>query len=139
MIDLALENNEKMPINIDPNPPTYLEMTTNANKYAKLVEVSIEFLSLGEIDTMSERYEAEVRIRSRWYDDEEIDEYDKSRHWYPKLFIVNALPDVKEDIRYRVERLENKSIITEIRIAKGKFWERYFGELAGILKTKSKC
>ena len=99
-------------------------MTNIVNKYAKLVEVSIEFLSLGEIDTMSERYEAEVRIRSRWYDDEEIDEYDKSIHWYPKLFIVNALPDVKEEIRYRVERLHEKSIITEIRIAKGKFWER---------------
>ena len=122
MLDLAL-GNEKLPLN-EPNPPTYVEMTNIANKYAKLVEVSIEFLSLGEIDTMSERYEAEVRIRSRWYDDEEIDEYDKSIHWYPKLFIVNALPDVKEEIRYRVERLHEKSIITEIRIAKGKFWER---------------
>ena len=115
--------NEKLLIH-EPSPPTYLEMTNIANKYAKLIEVSIEFLSLGEIDTMSERYEAEVRIRSRWYDDEEIDEYDKTRHWYPKLFIVNALPDVKEEIRYRVERLNDKSIITEIRIAKGKFWER---------------
>ncbi len=87
MLDVALaDNNDKPPLN-EPSPPTYLEMTNViANKYAKLVEVSIEFLSLGEIDTMSERYEAEVRIRSRWYDDEEIDEYDKTRHWYPKLF-----------------------------------------------------
>ena len=130
MLDVALAaNNDKPPLN-EPSPPTYLEMTNViANKYAKLVEVSIEFLSLGEIDTMSERYEAEVRIRSRWYDDEEIDEYDKTRHWYPKLFIVNALPDVKEEIRYRVERLNDKSIVTEIRIAKGKFWERYLDNI----------
>ena len=135
MLDLDKANDKNSLI--DPQPPTYVEMTS-LNKYAKLVEVSIEFLSLGEIDTMNEKYEAEVRIKSRWYDDEEIDEYDKSIHWYPKLFIVNALPDVKEDIRYRVERLQNKSIITEIRIAKGKFWERSVPNLFLITKKSDR-
>jgi uncharacterized UPF0160 family protein len=126
MIDLTLEkDDEKSPLSQESSsPPTYLEMTTHVHKYAKLVEVSIEFLCLGEIDTMRERYEAEVRIKSRWYDDDEIESYDKALHWDPKLFIVNAMPDVKEEIKYRVERCQNKSIITEIRIAKGKFWER---------------
>ena len=58
------------------------------------------------------------------YDDEEIFEYDKKKHWYPKLFIENALHDVKEEITYHVDRIQGKSIITETRIAKGKFWER---------------
>ena len=105
-----------------------MQKNTNTNEkitgYGKLVEVSIEFLSIGEIDIMNEIYDAEVKIKSRWYDDEDIDEYDRDVHWYPKLFIVNAFPDIKEDIRYRVEKIQNKSIITEIRIAKGKFWER---------------
>ena len=82
-------NNEKPPLH-EQSPPTYLEMTNIANKYAKLIEVSIEFLSLGEIDTMSERYEAEVRIRSRWYDDEEIDEYE-----------VGAFYDDEDDRRFQ--------------------------------------
>ena len=91
----------------------------NENNYAKLVVVIIEFISIGEVDTTNEKYDAEVKIISKWIDDEEIDEYDKKKHWYPQLFIVNAFYDVKEDIQYRVDRFENKSIITETRIAKG--------------------
>ena len=91
----------------------------NENNYAKLVVVIIEFISIGEVDTTNEKYDAEVKIISKWIDDEEIDEYDKKKHWYPQLFIVNAFYDVKEDILYHVDRFENKSIITETRIAKG--------------------
>lgn len=45
--------------------PVYLKMSS-VNNYAKLVEVRIEFLSIGEVDTMNEKYEAEVKIKSRW-------------------------------------------------------------------------
>jgi hypothetical protein len=102
---------------------TMLKMSSSSN-YAKLIEVRIEFLTFGEVDTMNEKFQAEVRVRSRWYDDEDIDIYDKTKHWYPKLFIENALHDVKEEISYQVDKLNDKSIITEIRIAKGSFWER---------------
>lgn len=100
--------------------PTFIKM--NSTSYAKLVEVRIEFVSIGEIDTMNEKYQAEFRIRARWYDDEEIFEFDKRRHWYPKLFIENALNDVKEEFTYHVARVDDKTIITETRIAKGSFW-----------------
>lgn len=99
-------------------------MTNNANKYIRLIQVSIEFLTIGEIDTIDEVFDAELRIKSTWCDNDEIDTYDTNVHWCPKLFIVNALPDVAEEITYSVVRHESKSIITETRIAKGKFWER---------------
>lgn len=35
--------------------------------YAKLVWVRIEFITFGEVDTLSEKYQAEVKIRSKWY------------------------------------------------------------------------
>ena len=91
--------------------------------YAKLVEVRIEFISIGEVDTMNEKFQAQVKVTSRWYDDEEIDVYDKSKHWNPKLFIENAL-DIREEIDYYVDRFNNKSIVTEVRYAKGSFWEK---------------
>ena len=99
-------------------------MTNNANKYIRLIQVSIEFLSIGEINTIDEIFDAEIRIKSTWCDNEEIDTYDSQINWCPKLFILNALPDVDEEIEYSVVRYESKSIITETRLARGKFWER---------------
>lgn len=105
--------------------PNFIKVDA-VNSYAKLVEVRIEFLNLGEIDTMNEKFSAEVRIKSRWYDDEEIEEFDKKKHWHPKLFIENALADkYQEDISFSVSRIDGKSIVTETRIAKGKLLNFY--------------
>ena len=43
--------------------------------------LSIQFLTIGEVDTTNEKYQAEVLIRSRWYMDEEVEKYDKAIHW----------------------------------------------------------
>ena len=94
---------------------------TSLNSFARVVQVRIEFMSLGEVDTMNEKYQAEIRIKSRWQDEEEIDEYDKTKHWNPKLFIENALDNVREEITYSVTRSDGKSTITETRISKGGF------------------
>lgn len=96
----------------------------------KTVWVKINFEQIGEVDTMNEKYQAHVRIKSKWYhvdDGEELidDEYDPKRHWYPKLYIENALHDVKEELSYKVTRLEDgKILITETRSSRGSFWER---------------
>ena len=59
---------------------TYLSMESE-DSLAKTVEVSIMFLTIGEVDTTNEKYQAEVLIRSRWYDDEEITTFDKTKNW----------------------------------------------------------
>ena len=87
--------------------------------FAKLIWVRIEFCGIGDIDTVNEKYQAEVKIKSKWYDEGDIEEYDKKKHWYPKLFIENALDNVKEEITYDVTKVDDKCMIVETRIAKG--------------------
>lgn len=91
----------------------------------RIVECSIEFLQIGEVDTMNERYQAIVQTKSKWYENESITEYNPKQHWNPKLFIENASHEkFQEDISYTVTNLSDKTMITEIRLSKGTFWER---------------
>ena len=46
------------------------------------VQVLVGFLRLGEIDTMNEKFQAEVFIEARWVDNSEpIAQYDPKVHW----------------------------------------------------------
>ncbi len=93
-----------------------------------IVWVRVNFENIGEVDTMNEKYHALVRIKCKWYhidDTEDVYDYDPKKYWYPKLYIENALHDVKEEITYKVTKSENgRSLITETRVAKGSYWER---------------
>ena len=102
------------------------------NTDVKEVQVRIEFISFGDIDTMNDKFNAEVRIASRWIDDktdfgdERVFEKDKKfKFWHPNLFIENALT-IQEEKCYTIEPLEKGlgSMVTETRTAKGYFWER---------------
>jgi hypothetical protein len=76
---------------------------------------------MGEIDTMNEKYSAEVIIESKWSDfDPSIVEYDPQKHFNPKVFVLNVLNEPKESVRYEVERESNCLKITEIKTVKGK-------------------
>ena len=87
---------------------------------ARVIQICVEFLNLGEVDTRNEKFAAIVKIRSRWQEDEEIIDYDAKKHWNPRLFIENAHYDVKEEISYRVEKYEEKrTLLIETRISKG--------------------
>jgi len=106
---------------------------TNSN--ATEVQVRVEFLNLGTIDTMNEKYEAEVKIISRWQDKKsdfgdktefKIEKDKKFEYWHPDLFIENALADkYVEEKKYKIHPLNyGVSEVVEERIAKGFFWER---------------
>lgn len=90
------------------------------------IRTSIEFLSIGEVDTLNEKFQAEVRIISKWFDNRaDKKKYDRKKDWNPKLFIENAMHDVKEKIKYKIIMLDkDRREITETRMAKGNFWER---------------
>ncbi len=45
-------------------------------------------------------------------------------NWDPELFIENSVGNLKQDIKHRVEKREDKTIIVEMRTIKGIFWER---------------
>jgi hypothetical protein len=84
----------------------------------KLVEVSIRFLSIGEIDTMNEKYQAEILIESKWNLDDLLT-YDPKVDWNPKLYVENALNDCKEQITYQSFHDGTCLTIIETRYIKG--------------------
>ena len=118
-----LEKCEKNSLLESISPSTYLQLETIGHiKSIKIIEVKIEFVAIGEVDTMNEKYQAQVKIKSKWVENEIIDEYDPDEHWNPKLFIENAFHDLKEEIHYKATKYDDKrTLITETRISKGSF------------------
>jgi hypothetical protein len=112
------DDGEKSETNSLVQSETVLDMDKD-NKQTRIIEVKIEFLSIGEVDTMNEKYQAEVKITAKWFETEDIVKYNRKKNWNPKLYIENALHDLKEDIKYKVTKVENKTVITEIRFCKG--------------------
>jgi len=123
------------------------ESSNEASEDLKLgtkVYIRLMFLRVGEIDTLNERYQAQVAIEARWSidinnlsgsisssDEQDLIEgksislvnYNKS-HWYPQLYIENAVGDLKEQIRYSAKKslIDNKIYICEHNDIKGSFW-----------------
>jgi hypothetical protein len=117
----------------------------NSNQPIK-VYIRLMFLRIGEINTLNEKYQAQVSIEARWpiefekissdlsSDDQKrlIDgksislfKYAES-HWHPQLYIENALGDLKEHIRYSAKKSKenNEIYICEHHDVKGLFWEK---------------
>ena len=107
------------------NSPRKTENFPLISSDARRVRVMIEFTKLGEIDNLNDRYQAVFNIDSSWIEPTDIDFYDPSRHWNPKLYIENAFQEPKEAITYSMRRdSEQNLVITEHRETKGYFWER---------------
>lgn len=85
------------------------------------VEVEVEFLKMGEIDNLNEKFTAEIIVKSKWLERAESDiiDYDIKKHWNPKLYIQNILSDPKEKTTYEIEKLSDCLRITENKIIKG--------------------
>lgn len=82
--------------------------------------MSVEFLRFGEIDTMNEKYYAEVCIEATWFEKKFSKFYDPKVDWNPKLYIENSLLEPKEEIVYEIKRLNDLVAIKEIKYIKGK-------------------
>lgn len=99
---------------------TYLNMESFSTDL-RIIECSIEFLQIGEVDTMNERYQAIVKTKSKWFENEILTEYDPKKNWNPRLYIENALHEkFQEEINYKIVTIDKRTLITEIRISKGK-------------------
>jgi hypothetical protein len=110
------------PVAIDMNPSG--SKSTAVNSPAKIVHIRLEFVAIGDVDSVNEKYWAEVKIKSKWSHEGEVGEFDKKawKLWQPKLYIENALDDkFKEEVTYAVEKDSDgkNSIVTETRLAKG--------------------
>ena len=90
------------------------------------VEVYLIFLRVGEIDNVKERFQTDAFFEACW-EDETVDprqSFDPRQNWEPELFLENAVANLKQDIKYRVERRNGKTKVYESRMIKGIFWER---------------
>jgi hypothetical protein len=84
-------------------------MITNSDIETNLIEkrtiqVYFEFVRIGEIDTMNEKFNAEICIESKWIEKDFIQNYNPEQHWNPQLFIENAFQEPKEKIKYNLIR-----------------------------------
>ena len=87
---------------------------------ARIVYVRIEFIRVGEIDTMNEKYNAEICIESKWIDEyTSFEGYNAEKDWNPKLYIENVLQIQKEKIQYKIMKQNGELWITETRLIKG--------------------
>jgi len=88
------------------------------------VKISIQFLRIGEIDTINEKYYAEICVEAQWVQHGYIKEYDPDLHWNPKIVIENSIFEPKEKVTYEVKKFYDMVKIRESRYLKGFFWEK---------------
>ena len=91
---------------------------------ARNVEVKIEFVRIGEIDNLNEKFHAEIRITASWIEiaNLEMTRYDPGVDWNPQIYISNFISDPKEKNYYEIEKLNNYLKITETKSIKGKYF-----------------
>jgi hypothetical protein len=102
---------------------------------ARQVEIMVEFVRVGEIDTMNERYNAEFNIEAKWIDNLVTDKYDPKVHWNPEIFIENAL-NTTQVVNYNLDKKHDGSVyVIECRNIKG---IHFFFHLNFIFKHSSR-
>lgn len=71
------------------------------------VEVRASFIRIVDVDTINQRFYAEVYVQGKWSEpllqgktQEELDRIDFKRYWSPKLTVVNIEGDLDEDLTW---------------------------------------
>ena len=90
------------------------------------VFIHASFSKVHDIDTINQRFQAELLIEARWHDSSLKSVHDYSAiEWKPEIYIENAINDLKEEVSYKivVEKHTNLLMVSEIRKVKGLFYE----------------
>jgi hypothetical protein len=76
------------------------------------------------VDTMNEKFVADIKIESFWEDENVIGKYNESTDWNPNLLIDNILSENRKTTKYKVEWIDerNTTKITQIQSIKGKIY-----------------
>ncbi|CAF1207015.1 unnamed protein product [Adineta ricciae] len=94
------------------------------------VRVRCIFSRVGEIDTLNERYNAEIFFEASWYDASNKigSKYDPQMgHFNPQLVVLNHIGDsLRHEKWYSINRTDDENIveITEHNKIRSVFWER---------------
>ncbi|CAF1303549.1 unnamed protein product, partial [Didymodactylos carnosus] len=107
-------------------PQTALVSTKSTNEIE--IKIRFVFLRVGEIDTLNERYNAEIFFEACWIDEclKNQTLYDPSTHWNPDLTVINGLGDNKHDVWYTMTTSDGNTFpqVTEHHKITGVFWEK---------------
>jgi hypothetical protein len=111
------KNSITPPIYSGTSTDTDLSVIQTCASSAKEVQVRIIFLRIGEIDTLNEKFYAEILIESKWEDltlenefntnvnfgKHEKDLIEANKYWNPKIYIENSINESK-DVHYKIRR-----------------------------------
>jgi hypothetical protein len=94
------------------------------------VFVHVSFTKIHDIDTINQRFQAELLIESRWLHENQSlklnsDDLSSSKiEWTPEICIENAVNESKEEVSYKIYKDSKSQLIaSEIRRVKGVFHE----------------
>ena len=88
-------------------------------KAVKTVHVKVEFIRIGKIDNMREKYYAEINFEATWIEKQIITTYDPNIYWNPMIYIENLLIKRTSSVSYSLQHLDESTSITEIQNIKG--------------------
>lgn len=89
------------------------------------VFVRVSFSKIYDIDTINQRFQAELLVESKWHEPNinSINSDLNKLDWKPEIYIENAINDPREEVFNKVVEENGTLMITEIRKVKGIFWE----------------
>ncbi|CAF2898641.1 unnamed protein product [Rotaria sp. Silwood2] len=93
------------------------------------VQVRCVFMRVGEIDTLNERYYAEILFEASWEEQKlkglQKKSFDPMVYWTPQLELVNGIGEIHDTITYSVRHdRQGIATVTEHHKLKGTLWER---------------
>lgn len=109
---------------------TKLNVKANVNHFTRDFKTKVNiyaiFQKIVEIDNIKEQFKANVFVVATWEDDTVVETtFDTHKYWTPEIYIENTVGKVKQDVKYKIEKINKKTIIHEMRNVESLFWERY--------------
>jgi len=129
--DLDLMNENESIKNYVVKINTKLNMIANVHNfkrdYLTRVEIYAIFHRISEIDNVKEQFKANIFMEAKWIDDSIDDskesKFDVKKYWTPSIYIENSIGKIKQDIKYRIEKRDDKIYVIESRNIESVFYE----------------
>jgi hypothetical protein len=84
---------------------------------------------VGEIDTLNERYYAEILFEASWQEPRlkgsSTEIFDPAVYWTPELELMNGIGELRDEVAYSLHyNVQGTATVTEHHKLKGTLWER---------------
>lgn len=104
-----------------------MEYISGANENCHPIDVGIRvsFTKIYDIDTLNQRFQADILIESQWFDPKvnNLKQDANSLDWTPDLYIENAISESNHEIVRKIIEQNSKLKVYQVQKIKGIFWE----------------